>query len=128
MTLNDERILDCGHRPSTHGEHTTGTAHYGDKEICCDCAGEVDRKAMIESGRSRTLPLYLTSSTPGAGEVTNWPGSLRFKVIRSTHGSHNIGGKRTDVWFLGPDGFVWHGVQIGNWNTICHARRTKQRN
>jgi hypothetical protein len=125
MTLSDERILDCGHKPSQHSEHTTGTAHTQDgKEICWACVAELDRKSMIESGRSRTLPLYWRSET---GMITNWPGTLRFKATYTKKSRHNFGSDRTDIWFNGPDGFVWHGVQIGGFNEICHARRTKQR-
>lgn len=58
--------------------------------------------------------------------VTNWPGSLRFPVYAQSHGSHNIGRNRHDVWLEGPDGHIWHGVQIGDWNQVCHAKRTKE--
>jgi hypothetical protein len=125
---NDTRILYCGHTPSPHSEHTTGTAHTTDgKEICWDCCAIRDREAMIGTGHSRNLPLYLSKDDKGQWKVSNWPGALVFTPRAIRFGTHNIGRTRTDVWFNGPDGFVWHGVQIGQWNQICHARRTKQR-
>jgi hypothetical protein len=81
---------------------------------------------MVATGHSRHLPLYLTTRD-GRHEVTNWPGTLRFHVTRHWTSKHNLGGTRTDVWFTGPDGHLWHGVQIGEWNQICHSKRTKQR-
>ena len=72
---------------------------------------------MTEHGR---IMLYLSN-----GEVMNWPGTLRFPAhVRK--GRHNIAGSRYDVWFAGPDGFQWHGVQYGDNTQICHCKRTKQ--
>ena len=28
-----------------------------------------------------------------------------------------------DVWFIGPDGKEWHGVQYGDLTQVCHCRR-----
>jgi len=115
--------LDCGHTASPHSEHTTGTCHTkAGLEICWDCAALGDTGRMLKDGNSNRLPLYLN----GKGEVINWPGTLRFKVFNIRMGRHNIGRTRTDVWFVGPDSYVWHGVQIGDWNEVCHAKRTKQ--
>jgi hypothetical protein len=121
--------LFCGHGPSEHGEHTTGTAHYrvngntDTREICWDCAALIDVGHMLKMGHSGQLPLYLTCNDSG-WSVSNWPGSLRFPVMRIKKGKHNIGRTRADVWFVGPDGFMWHGVQVGEWTQICHCKRT----
>jgi hypothetical protein len=124
LKITDKTILDCGHKPSAHSKHTTGYGQCEDgKVICYNCCAVRDKQTMIDSGRSCDLPLYLHANL----EVTNWPGTLRFRVTNIRKGYHNIGRTRTDVWFNGPDGFVWHGVQIGEFNAICHAKRTKQR-
>lgn len=125
-------MLDCGHEPSKHSECSTGTAHTADgREICWECCAVLDRQTMIDKGHSRNLPLYLTHGDFNGGrfvdgKVTNWPSSLKFPC-RVKKGRHNIAGSRCDVWFNGPDGFVWHGVQYGEWTQICHCRRTKER-
>lgn len=135
-------MLTCGHEPSKHSEHTTG---YGtDREgrtFCYECLASIDTGAMLKDGHSRRLPLYLTSETPlqrghgaafhqGTGRqwsVGNWPGSLRFPVRHAKIGSHNIAGRRYDVWFDGPDGYVWHGTQYGDWTMVVHCKRTRER-
>lgn len=46
--------LDCGHKPSPHGEHTTGTAHTTDgKVICWECAAMGDLGRMLKDGNSK---------------------------------------------------------------------------
>lgn len=121
--------LDCGHEPS-EVENTGIFTGYGQdsngKKHCYACIAEMDRKTMIETGHSRNLPLYWGKQADGQWWVANWPGSLKFKPLRIHEGKHNIGGTRDDVWFDGPDGHVWHGVQIGQWNQILHAKRTKE--
>lgn len=97
------------------------------KYVCYACIAESDRKTMIDTGKSNTLPLYLTGTTLADMYVGNWPGSLKFKVTGMTTNRHNFGGKRINVWFNGPDGFMWYGYQIGEYNEVCHAKRTKTR-
>lgn len=123
----------------------TGYAYYDDdRPVCYDCCGENDRKEMIEVGK---IVLYLSCEParklrrpnglpytpetlhegPGrktAGEVTNWPGTLRFKC-HTRVGRHNIAGYRYDCWFTGPDGKQWHGVTYGDNTQLCHCRRLK---
>ena len=111
-------ILDCGHAPSAHGSSTTGYGVTADgRKHCYQCCAETDRKAMNETGRAT---LYLTDKG-----VVNWPGSLSFSVTRRRKGQHNIARTREDVWFTGPDGAPWHGVQYGKNTQICHCRRIK---
>lgn len=64
--------------------------------------------------------LYLSN-----GEVTNWPGTLRFPLWSSKRGRHNIAGTRKDVWFKDGSGNMWHGVQYGEFTQICHCKRLK---
>ena len=129
--MNDARILDCGHTPSKHNDCSTGTAHTaGGKEICWECCAIADKQTMIAEGNSRNLPLYLThdaflhGSKFTLGKVTNWPSTLVF-TCNVKKGKHNIAGSRYDVWFTGPDGKQWHGVQYGEWTQVCHCKQTK---
>jgi hypothetical protein len=130
---NDTRILVCGHPPSPHSEHTTGTAHYGDREICWECAAMIDLGHLIRDGHSKSLPFYLTlkdtfetTNTFQSWHVSNWPGTLSYRVFSMRKGKHNIGRTRVDVWFVGPDKYVWHGVNIGD-TQVCHCKRTSER-
>lgn len=118
-------ILDCGHNPSKHGAFTTGySTDLEGKRHCYDCCAKNGRESMVRDGHSRGLPLYWS----GGDEVTDWPGHLRFKLYPWRRVSrHNWGLLRTDFWFNGPDGFVWHGFQIGENTQIAHCRRTKER-
>ncbi len=128
-----EQVLDCGHSPSPHYEFTTG---YGTDEAgfksCYECCADHDRDSMIVSGKAT---LYLTEhgpyqmvyplDNPKAATVTNWPGTLKFVCGRVHVGRHNIAGKRYDVWFTGPEGATWHGVQYGDNTQIAHCKRVK---
>lgn len=111
-----------------------GTGYAGElsSPICYACCGKLDRQSMIETGEAI---LYLTTSK-GMGSVSagtfgefsakvgNWPNTLSFNCsVRK--GRHNIAGSRYDVWFTGPDGRQWHGVQFGENTQICRCKRTK---
>ena len=109
--MTDDTILDCGHTPSEHGPHTTGTAHTPDgREICWQCAGNEERAAMIESGNGT---MY-TTKKDGKWRVTNWPNTLSFPIGTISTGRHNIAGKQVHFWFRGPDKAIWHGIQWGS--------------
>lgn len=61
--------------------------------------------------------------------VTNWPGSLEFKTlpgVRRNPRGGGFGAQRTDAWFVGPDGYVWHAINRGD-NDIARCKRTKGR-
>ena len=74
---------------------------------------------MRDTGRA---VLYLTDGPEGAA-VTDWPGVLKFRVQHKRVGSHNIAGRRVDVWFTDSDGREWHGVNYGHNSQLCHCRR-----
>jgi hypothetical protein len=107
--------LDCGHKPSEHGNHTTGY-------------GTLDGKTyMIEDGHR---VLYITQNGNDCPqEVTNWPGTLRFP-IKHWKGSRGVGFGRwyqvTHVWFNGPDGYEWIGRNAGDMD-LTRCKRTKTR-
>lgn len=73
---------------------------------------------MVATGRAT---LYLDGLN-----ILDWPGRLRFRAARRSTGRHNIAGTRTDVWFVGPDGAAWHGVQYGQNTQIVHCKRTRE--
>ena len=66
---------------------------------------------------------YLTEGADGA-VVTDWPGVLKFQGY-VTIGSHNLAGRRVDVWFADSDGREWHGVNYGHNSQLCHCRRLR---
>lgn len=113
-------LLDCGHGPSKHSDFTTGYGISSDgKKHCYECCATRERDAMIKTGKAT---LYLTDKG-----VTDWPGKLQFSVVRKNTGSHNIARVRYDVWFIGPDKHIWHGVTYGDFTQICHCNRTKEK-
>lgn len=99
----------------------------GDK-ICYRCMADVDRDDMRSTGRAT---LYLVGGTRLLNkesqpyEITNWPGSLRFRPTRVSKGYHNIARTRYDAWFI-FEGDYWHGVSYGENTQILHCRRTKR--
>jgi hypothetical protein len=56
--------------------------------------------------------------------VGTWEGSFKFQVCNVNTSRNNWGAKRTDMWFVGPDGKTWHGVNIGD-NDILRCKRIK---
>lgn len=126
-----ETLLDCGHPRGLHSGMSTG---YGTddkgRRSCYACCADQDRAYMIEHGR---ITLYLVRTARenlhSVSEVTNWPGSLRFLCFPALNVSKRGGGfgsQRTDAWFRGPDGFVWHAVNRGD-NQIARCKRTKEK-
>ena len=117
---------DCGGTGYAHPSHNST------EKICYECCAVQDRELMTHNGR---YTLYLTCPPGGKyrgmvyGEVkvTNWPGTLVFRSGAVRVGLHNIAGKRYDVWFDGPDGYVWHGVTYGDNTQICHVKRTREK-
>ena len=125
MTIHEFTCADCGQRKSHDdgGCDTTGYAVRDNRDkVCYGCCAIEDRKYMIEHGRNT---LYLVKNDAEQYEITNWPGTLRFRVGTMRKGYHNMAGCRYDVWFVGPDGKTWHGVQYGNNTQICRVKRTK---
>lgn len=101
------------------------TTGYGtDKEgrkHCFKCCATLDRAEMQQTGR---FTGYLTFDGD-AWSVSNWPGSLRYVCTGARKSAHNIGRIRIDAWFVGPDGHVWHAVNIGD-SQIARCRRTRK--
>lgn len=109
---------NCGQTKPVGTSGGTGYGYNADHSIICyECCAVQDRAEMIETGRA---VLYLTD-----GEVTNWPGTLRFKVGQIRKGRHNMAGVRRDFWFAGPGNTTWHGVQYGENSQVAWCRRIK---
>lgn len=69
--------------------------------------------------------LYVTDPKDGPVTVGDWNGTHKVHVLRTKRGSHNIAGRRLDVWFTAGERRVWHGVNIGD-NQILRCKRTKE--
>lgn len=132
MTTETFQCVDCEETKPVETDGGTGYADrkisdYGpDGKVCDACYAEWQEAYMREEGK---IDLYLSAAiglSRTGWKVTNWPGTLSFsaEVRRS---DHNIAGKngRRDVWF-DFDGYVWHGVNIGD-NQILRCKRTKKR-
>lgn len=121
------RCSRCGDTFTASGCGTGYGITPSGARICYRCCADDDRAQMQQTGR---IVLYLSEETRpdvyARAYLTNWPGSLRFKATRIRRGNHNIAGSRTDVWFIGPDGYLWWGVQYGNNTQLTHCRRTRE--
>lgn len=117
--------------PTDYVGSVTGYALTSEGEkVCYECCAAIEEQSMKDTGKavlyllrherwlkdSRSLPSYYW-------EVQNWPGTLRFRC-EIKKGRHNLAGSRIDAWFRGPDGKMWHGVNIGD-NEIIRCRATK---
>lgn len=120
-------ILECGHPPTPQPKSSIttgyGTAKDG-KRSCFECCANDDRRWMEEHGEHDGLYLVRRANQH---YVVNWPGSLEFRafdVMRRPHAG-GFGAQRTDAWFVGPDGWVWHAVNRGD-NDVARCKRTKR--
>ena len=112
---------DCGHDAGPSGCGTGYGRDANGRTHCYACCGKLDAEGMAETGRAT---LYLVGRWPEV-RVTNWPDSLSFPVTGRRKGCHNIAGTRYDVWFRGPDGARWWGVNYGEWSQILRCKRIK---
>lgn len=127
----------CGLDKSHTSSLTTGYGTTQDGEIhCFDCCALDDIDQMKETGeivlyltmKDDQLPGETTGKTYGymtPETLTNWPGSLKFKILSWSRGRHNWGLPRFDLWFKGPDNKIWYGRFIGKWTQLTYCRRTK---
>lgn len=132
-----ERILTSDIPPS-YGAPKCTPSQWLERSpaVCYACCAERDKAQMIETGRAT---LYLDYHGPSGmnqrgskypywavctGELTNWPGSLRFSA-RVKAGHHNWARVRFDAWFTGPDGKQWHAVCIGDNSQVARCTRVK---
>ena len=110
--LRDPKSLGAG-----YGTDATGA------KVCYACCGARDTRDMIDRGKA-VLYAVGASGPYGDCEITNWPGSIRFKA-RFGRGRHNWARYRYDGTFTGPDGKPWRFTQYGDNTQIAHCRRAK---
>jgi len=122
ITLHVFTCTRCRQPKEHRSELSTGYALYGkrNRKVCYECCADIDRRWMDRHGR---IALYLSKEEDGRWKVTNWPGTLRFTPWYVKEGGHNMAGVRLDAWFKDHRARVWHGVTIGRWTQILHARR-----
>lgn len=123
-------VCDCGHFPTPVDSGGTGYSVnvVSGKKSCYLCSALRELHDMRNASEDERIPLYLDESSPRGAHVTNWTGLIRFKTIsyaRSSRGG-GFGSPRVDVEFIGPDGFVWHGINRGDMQ-LCRVKRTKRR-
>ena len=122
MSLHRFVCVDCSQEKIHVDSLTTG---YGidraGNKVCYACCGKRDSADMSATGRA---VLYLTDGPEGL-VVSNWPGSLKYRVQYNRVGVHNLAGRRVDVWFTDTDGRQWHGVNYGRNSQLCHCRRLR---
>lgn len=82
---------------------------------------QAELAGSVQHGRA----VWYLINRDGKNYVGQWVGKS-WPVSFSKTSWHNMAGRdgRTDVWFTGPDGRNWHGVNIGD-NQICRCRRVK---
>lgn len=93
----------------------------GGLPVCYRCCALDDLDNMLRWG---SITLYLVKEG-----ITNWPGSLRFPLwgsYRQSRRGGGMGAQRTDAWFVGPDGYIWHAINRGD-NDIASCRRTRDK-
>ena len=122
--------------PQSTLDHGCGGTGYGTgpdgRKFCYACCGLNEREDMARTGRAC---LYLSmpanphnQNRPDTtrAKVDNWPGTAPFQVLSCWRIGHNWGISAYQCRFVGPDGFVWSGRNLGD-SQILRARRTKER-
>jgi len=107
-----------------HGMAGVGYAtNSAGERVCYACCAVADEKQMQEDGK---ITLYLESSpTREANTVTNWPGSLKFRVVFWKKSKHAFGHNMIIAYFKDSNGAWWSAKNIGD-TQIAHCRRLAQ--
>lgn len=121
-------VCECCKKEIHPTTRSSGFGTRDDHVLCYDCCADLDRlELLIEN----TAVLYLQHNNltdqhelnRPEWEVTNWPGTLRFRAtVRTTIKPHTLWHIRHDVWFVGPDGRHWYGRQQGD-NDLVYCRK-----
>lgn len=132
--------LVCAYCAETIAQSKIGNGASGgygrDKDgnkVCFACCADLDRAAMRRDGK---IVLYLSGVSPkirkgfcvnAAWSISNWPGSLKFQPFGQSVKVSQTNWRldRYDVWFV-FEGYIWHGVSVGNDSELLHCKRTKE--
>ncbi len=102
-------MLSCGHNPSPHDPHTTGTAFLPDgREICWDCADALERERMLTESK---IGAYLSGDGTA---ITTWSGGKLARVTGKV--TRRVGfGRTSQVFWNATDdnGARWYGRSQG---------------
>lgn len=112
-------ILECGHEPSPHGEHTTG---YGTddagKRRCYDCCTAQDVERLKQCGPGDRFTGYISGDFRN---WINWPGGKLGRVIY-TGKLHPWSRERRYLSVIDVHGNLWHGTGAEDmWSTLRRA-------
>jgi hypothetical protein len=110
----------CQQEKPVNKEGGTGyaTDAHGNK-TCYECCGKQDEKELASMQPGEKTVMYWDGK-----QITNWPGTLKISPYRTTSAPHNIGGRKTNIWFTFA-GNHFYAYQIGNNSQIAHIRRIK---
>lgn len=136
-TSQDIALLDCGHPAAPDGIKAGYAIAPDGRHICYTCAGAWELNDALEHG---SAVFYLTNNhsysylrdsmghyvKPGDAKITNWSGTVAFKILYMKVNYHNWAAYRVDVWFKDIMGDYWWGRQYGNFSELCYCRRIKK--
>jgi hypothetical protein len=125
----------CGVALVPRGCTTGGGVNAAGETLCNSCCGFADAidMANTEPGQRGVIALYVIDGPAGSQgtpeKVGNWPSSLTMTVTAATRWTRGGfgGSKRRTVYFRGPMGSWWSGVEYdGNaGNLLRNLRRLK---
>ena len=115
-------LCDCGHIAVSDGFSTGYGIDIAEKKICFECCGKRDAEDLIQKGG---LVGYLVKEGNNY-YFTNWPATLKIRVLSFRKSWHNMTGKdgRTDFWFMFKNQ-SFHGVNIGHNSQVARVKRVK---
>lgn len=110
----------CQQNKVHESEVSTGYGYNSkDEKICFECCGVNDAAELKQLQPKQKAVQYWDGKN-----ITNWAASLVINPYAVTHGSHNMAGKRTDVYFR-FEGRKFHAVQDGNFSQIAYINVLK---
>jgi hypothetical protein len=122
LPVTSNICVDCKREIAvTDGQGGTGygVSEQGDR-VCYSCCGYRDKGDMILEGKA---VLFWH-----AGELTNWPGTLRFGRVTTRVARAGFTGRRLYLTFIGPDGYVWIGNRNADgWDEIVRVKRSSRK-
>ena len=113
--------LDCGHAPSEHGPHTTGTGRTPDgRHLCWDCCNAAELADFLKAD---SYTGYLSND---GTRITTWPGGTLARVTREWEIRNNMAGRITRIQAVDETGARWYGTSPGR-GMYTRLHRSKAR-